>query len=157
EQGVVLGRLGRAALGRDDDVSIEEAMTLGPSTVRPSYELDAAIERMHKQDLTSLPVTRSDGVLVGVLGRDDAERAVHTSSGVERVTGTAVRGRRAGRSSRAGRHGGRRFRDTQLPAPRRARTGVVAVRLRAHGKLAQRRPLREPDGTTYPRTGSLAV
>ena len=80
EQGVVLGRLGRAALGRDDDVSIEEAMTPGPSTVRPSYELDAAIERIHKQDLTGLPVTRSDGVLVGVLRRDDAERAVHTSS-----------------------------------------------------------------------------
>ena len=79
-QGVVLGRLGRAALARDDNVSIEEAMTLGPSTVRPSYELDAAIARMQKQDLTSLPVTRSDGVLVGVLRRDDAERAVHTSS-----------------------------------------------------------------------------
>jgi rhodanese-related sulfurtransferase/CBS domain-containing protein len=76
EKGVVLGRLGRAALARDDHVSIEEAMTLGPSTVRPSYELDAAIERMHKQDLTSLPVTRSDGVLTGVLRRDDAERGL---------------------------------------------------------------------------------
>jgi Mg/Co/Ni transporter MgtE len=79
EHGVVLGRLGRAALARDDDVSVEEAMTLAPSTVRPSYELDAAVERMRKQDLTSLPVTRSDGVLVGVLRRDDAERALESS------------------------------------------------------------------------------
>ena len=79
EHGVVLGRLGRAALGRDDDVSVEEAMTLGPSTVRPSYELDAAAERMQKQNLTTLPVTRSDGVLVGVLRRDDAERALDAS------------------------------------------------------------------------------
>src|SRR6266496_5942591 len=38
EHGVVLGRLGRTALGHDDDVSVEEAMTLGPSTVRPSFD-----------------------------------------------------------------------------------------------------------------------
>jgi len=75
EHGVVLGRLGRAALTREDDVSVEEAMTLGPSTVRPSLELDKAVERMRNQNLTSLPVTRSDGVLVGVIRREDAERA----------------------------------------------------------------------------------
>jgi Mg/Co/Ni transporter MgtE len=72
---VVVGRLGRAALAGDDDVSVEEAMTLGPSTVRPSLELDKAVERMRRQNLTSLPVTRSDGVLVGIIRRDDAERA----------------------------------------------------------------------------------
>jgi hypothetical protein len=33
---VVVGRLGRAALAGDDAVSVEEAMTLGPSTVRPT-------------------------------------------------------------------------------------------------------------------------
>ena len=80
EHGVVLGRLDRAALAADKDVSVEEAMTLGPSTVRPSYELEAAVERMHKRNLTTLPVTRSDGVLVGVLRRDDAERALRTST-----------------------------------------------------------------------------
>jgi len=74
--GVVLGRLGRAALAGSDDVSVEEAMTLGPSTVRPGLELDKAIERMRDQNLTSLPVTRSDGVLVGILRREDAERAL---------------------------------------------------------------------------------
>jgi CBS domain-containing protein len=51
-------------------------MTLGPSTVRPSLEVDRALERMRKQDLTSLPVTRSDGVLVGVLLREDVECAL---------------------------------------------------------------------------------
>lgn len=74
--GIVVGRLGRAALAAADDVSVEEAMTLGPSTVRPSHKLDAAVERMRKQNLTSLPVTRSDGVLIGVLLREDAERAL---------------------------------------------------------------------------------
>jgi Mg/Co/Ni transporter MgtE len=77
---VVVGRLGRAALAGDDDVSVEEAMTLGPSTVRPSLELDKAVERMRRQDLTSLPVTRADGVLVGIIRRDDAERALAGST-----------------------------------------------------------------------------
>jgi Mg/Co/Ni transporter MgtE len=74
--GVVLGRLGHSALERDDDVSAEEAMTLGPSTVRPSYGLDEAVARMRKQGLTDLPVTRSDGTLVGVIREADAERAL---------------------------------------------------------------------------------
>ena len=76
EHGVVLGRLGRTALAGDDDVSVEQAMTLGPSTVRPSLELDTAVERMRTQNLTTLPVTRSDGVLIGVLRREDAEHAL---------------------------------------------------------------------------------
>lgn len=79
EHRVVLGRLGRAALAGDDDVSVEEAMTPGPSTVRPSLELERAVERMLAQDLTNLPVTRSDGVLVGVILRGDAERALAAS------------------------------------------------------------------------------
>src|SRR5919201_1968271 len=76
ERGVVLGRLGRAALAAAADVSVEEAMTIGPSTVRPALELEKAVERMRKQNLTTLPVTRSDGVLVGVLRREDAGRAL---------------------------------------------------------------------------------
>lgn len=72
----MLGLLGRAALTGEDHVSVEEAMTLGPSTVRPSFELDKAVDRMRNQNLTSLPVTRSDGVLVGVIRREDAERAL---------------------------------------------------------------------------------
>jgi predicted transcriptional regulator len=51
-------------------------MTLGPSTVRPALELYKAVERMQWQNLTTLPVTRSDGVLLGVLRREDAERAL---------------------------------------------------------------------------------
>jgi Mg/Co/Ni transporter MgtE len=78
ERGVVHGRLGRAALRGKDDVTVEEAMTLGASTVRPSLELDKAVARMREQDLTTLPVTRSDGVLIGVLRRTDAEQAVRS-------------------------------------------------------------------------------
>jgi Mg/Co/Ni transporter MgtE len=73
---VVLGRLGRSTLAGDGETSVEQAMTAGPSTVRPSFGLDEAVRRMQTEDLTSLPVTRSDGVLVGLLRREDAEQAL---------------------------------------------------------------------------------
>ena len=76
ERGILVGRLGRSALQRDDDVSAEEAMTNGPSTIRPSARLAQAVERMRARDLESLPVTTSDGRLVGLLLCEDAERAL---------------------------------------------------------------------------------
>ncbi|MGH3040809.1 MAG: CBS domain-containing protein [Gaiellaceae bacterium] len=81
ERGVVLGRIGRRAIrGREDD-SAEEAMTLGPSTVRPSARLEAMVERMQRQALTNLPVTTADGRLVGVLTLRDAEEALRSRGG----------------------------------------------------------------------------
>ena len=74
--GVLLGRVGRAALGSDDDVSAEEAMTDGPSTIRPSARLDWAVRRMQKGDLSNSPVTGSDGSYLGLLTREDAEKAL---------------------------------------------------------------------------------
>jgi len=74
--GVLLGRLGRSALASDDDVSAEEAMTDGPSTIRPSARLDWSVARMEKNDLTNLPVTTSDGRFLGLLTREDAEAAL---------------------------------------------------------------------------------
>jgi CBS domain-containing protein len=76
EERVVLGRLGRRAIRAGADVSAEQAMTPGPSTIRPSARLDDVVDRMRKQRLTSLPVTTSDGRLVGLLTRPDAESAL---------------------------------------------------------------------------------
>jgi CBS domain-containing protein len=73
---VVLGRVGRRAIGRDRDVSAEEAMTLGPSTIRPSARLSDMVEWMRTRNLLNLPVTTCDGRLVGLLPRRDAERAL---------------------------------------------------------------------------------
>lgn len=73
---IVLGRLGRRAIRTRADISAEEAMTPGPSTIRPSARLRAVVERMELQKLTNLPVTTSDGQLVGLLLRDDATRAL---------------------------------------------------------------------------------
>jgi len=49
--GVVLGRLGRKALGSEEEVAVEAVMTAGPSTVRPSITLAAIVERMQSQKL----------------------------------------------------------------------------------------------------------
>jgi CBS domain-containing protein len=75
DESVVLGRLGRQALGADDNAVVEEAMTAGPGTVRPNLTVTAAARRMRERNLTTLLVTRSDGTLVGLLRREDAEAA----------------------------------------------------------------------------------
>ena len=72
-EGVVLGLLGRQALRAGASVRAEDAMSLGPSTIRPSARQDAIALRMREQSLTRIVVTRSDGVLVGVLRREDLE------------------------------------------------------------------------------------
>ncbi len=71
---VVLGRLGRSALRRADDVTAEEAMTEGPRTKRPSIGFDALLLWMVERKLTSALITTSDGRLVGVVLREDLER-----------------------------------------------------------------------------------
>jgi CBS domain-containing protein len=76
ERGVVLGRIGRRAIRGRADVTAEEAMTPGPSTIRPSARLQAVVERMQKQGLSNLPVTTPDGVLLGLIARSDAENAL---------------------------------------------------------------------------------
>jgi CBS domain-containing protein len=71
--GVVLGLLGREVLHSGESVRAEEAMSLGPSTIRPSVRRDAIARRVRDQDLTRIVATRSDGVLIGVLRREDLE------------------------------------------------------------------------------------
>ena len=73
EQRVVLGRLGRKAIASDSESSVEEAMTPGPSTVRPSIGADALLERIRARHLTSYLVTTPDGRLVGLVRRVDLE------------------------------------------------------------------------------------
>lgn len=73
EQRVVLGRLGRKALGSDADASVEEVMTPGPSTVRPSIGVEDLLERMRERNLTSYLVTTPDGRLVGLVRRSELE------------------------------------------------------------------------------------
>ena len=76
ERRVVLGRIGRRAIRNREDVTAEDAMTLGPSTIRPSARLEEMVERMRRQKLKNLPVTTFDGRLVGLLTLRDAEEGL---------------------------------------------------------------------------------
>jgi CBS domain-containing protein len=73
---VVLGRVRGAAWNGPDDATVEDVMEAGPTTVRPNEPLAALTERMQKHGTRSVLVTTSDGRLVGVLERGDAERVL---------------------------------------------------------------------------------
>jgi hypothetical protein len=65
-QRTVLGRLGRSALAEGDDTTVDEAMSEGPSTIRPNARLDDVLERLKRQNLETAIVTTSSCWLVGV-------------------------------------------------------------------------------------------
>ena len=71
ERHTVLGLVGRAALDSNQEATVEQAMTPGPSTIRPSARLDAIRLRMRDQNLTRIIVSRSDGALLGVVRIED--------------------------------------------------------------------------------------
>ncbi len=71
DEGIVQGLLGRQALRVGERVRAEDAMLLGPSTIRPSARREAVAERMRDQGLTRIVVTHPDGVLEGVVRRED--------------------------------------------------------------------------------------
>src|SRR5437868_6288739 len=70
EQRIVLGRLGRNALAADDLRSVEDAMSPGPSTVRPNVPLAELEQRLERQGLRRALVTTNEGRLIGVVRRD---------------------------------------------------------------------------------------
>src|SRR5215216_7927017 len=74
DQRVVLGRVRGESLDGDPEQTVEAVMEAGPTTVRPSEPLDALIGRMQKRKAKSIVVSTADGVLVGLLRRDDGER-----------------------------------------------------------------------------------
>ena len=74
DQRVVLGRIRGGSLDGDPEQTAEAVMEVGPTTVRPSEPLDALITRMRKRKTGSIVVSTADGVLVGVLRREDGER-----------------------------------------------------------------------------------
>jgi predicted transcriptional regulator len=73
-QRVVLGLLRSKELSKEGDLSIEEAMRPGPSTFRPHVSIAEMAKHMVEHKLDNSPITTSDGKLVGLLMRADAER-----------------------------------------------------------------------------------
>jgi CBS domain-containing protein len=77
EERIVMGLLRAEQLGRDGDLTAESAMRPGPSTFRPHVPIAEMAEFMAEHDLPNAPVTTSAGELVGLLVREDVERAAH--------------------------------------------------------------------------------
>ncbi|MBI4260211.1 MAG: CBS domain-containing protein [Actinobacteria bacterium] len=76
ETRVVLGLLRSRDLEKEGDLSVEEAMRPGPSTFRPNVPVATLADLMREHGLPNVPVTTPDGALVGLLRREDAERAI---------------------------------------------------------------------------------
>ncbi len=76
---VVLGLLREEELSSDPESAVEAVMRNGPTTFRPHEPVGKLAERMSKRGASSILVTTSDGKLVGLLYRNDAERIVSMS------------------------------------------------------------------------------
>src|SRR5258707_1915235 len=73
ERRVVLGLLRGRELGADPGATAEQVMQAGPTTYRPDVPARQAGARMRERQVDALLVTTPDGVVVGLLRREDAE------------------------------------------------------------------------------------
>jgi len=73
DERVVLGLLRAKELEKDAGSRIEQAMRPGPSTFRPFVPVDELAGFMAEHGVEGSPITTSDGRLVGLLLRTDAE------------------------------------------------------------------------------------
>ncbi len=70
---VVLGLARKEALAADPQATVEQVMESGPTTIRPNWTIEEIVNYMREQNLDSRLVTNSDGQLMGILYRSDAE------------------------------------------------------------------------------------
>jgi CBS-domain-containing membrane protein len=75
DDGVLLGRLRKAALGGDQEALAEEVMEPGPSTNRPDASLAKLLAKLQERELTTAILTDPEGRLLGVVRRADLEAA----------------------------------------------------------------------------------
>ncbi len=78
---------GRVLLGRvrdldgDPEAIVEAGMEAGPTTVRSDEPLEPLVGRLLMRDVPHVIVTTSDGVLVGMLDRAEAEAHLAAATG----------------------------------------------------------------------------
>jgi hypothetical protein len=86
EEGIVTGLRRGDSLAEDPDTSEEDVMELGQRTIRPSTRVETLLGKRSSHGVTNWLVTTSHGVLLGLLARDDAERALEEMAA--RATGS---------------------------------------------------------------------
>lgn len=77
EEQIVLGLLRGDELDNRDEAVVEDVMGAGPSTFRPHVPIEEMADYMTENEVESLPITTSEGRLVGLLSRDDALASAH--------------------------------------------------------------------------------
>jgi predicted transcriptional regulator len=89
---VVLGLLRSKQLEMDPDLAVEQAMRPGPSTFRPYVSMKEMADYMVEHSLENVPITTSDGKLVGVLLKVDAVHMAADAAACTRklITGDAT-------------------------------------------------------------------
>jgi CBS domain-containing protein len=80
EERIVLGLLYGNAWEADPDTPVEDVMSNGPPTTRPSTFLDDMVGRLQKRDLPGILVSSSNGALMGYLWRTDGEAVMATGN-----------------------------------------------------------------------------
>jgi CBS domain-containing protein len=81
EKRIVMGLLRAEQLAQEGDVTAGFAMRPGPSTFRPHVAIQELVKVMATRDLPNVPVTTSAGELIGLLVREDVERAARERQG----------------------------------------------------------------------------
>lgn len=79
ESNIVLGRLRRDAWQAPPETPVEQVMENGPTTFRPDNFLEPLTRRMREKKVGTVILTTSDGVLLGLLYRKDAEARLQQS------------------------------------------------------------------------------
>jgi CBS domain-containing protein len=80
QERVVAGLLRGDALRKDPETAAADAMELGPRTIRPSIPVERLLGKPSSDGVKSWVVTTAHGALLGVLTREDAERALEESA-----------------------------------------------------------------------------
>jgi CBS domain-containing protein len=93
EQRVVLGRLGPEAWAASDLALAEDVMDPGPSTFRPNVSADEMARYMRENDLHQALISTPDGVLLGLLFREDIEVVGDGAAVTENGRAAYVQGR----------------------------------------------------------------
>ena len=73
EANVVLGRLRGDIWNAPADTVVQDIMENGPTTFRPDNKAQALVDRMRRRNVENTLITRSDGALIGMFYRAEAE------------------------------------------------------------------------------------
>lgn len=92
ERNILLGRLNSEELERGGEQTVDHAMRPGPSTYRPNVAVAELRKLMADKGIGALPVTTSEGLLLGVVCREDLDLAVAEPGIADVVATDASRG-----------------------------------------------------------------